>query len=69
MFVMMMIKVMVTRMMVDDDGDFLAMMWTMTFFGLFRINVTNVFRIASLQEKYLHNTALYMFPFASDASV
>ena len=66
---MMMIKVMVTKMMVDDDGDFLAMMWTMTFFGLFRINVTNVFRIASLQEKYLHNTALYMFPFASDASV
>ena len=53
----------------DDDGDFLEMMWTMTFFGLFRINVTNVFRIASLQEKYLHNTALYMFPFASDASV
>ena len=53
----------------DDDGDFLAMMWTMTFFGLFRINVTNVFRIASLQEKYLHNTALYMFRFASDTSV
>ena len=69
MFVMMMIKVMVTRIMVDDDGDFLAMMWTMTFFGLFRINVTNVFIIASLQKKYLHNTALYMFPFASDASV
>ena len=69
---MMMIKVMVRRTMVDDDGDFSAMMWTMTFFGLFRIDVTNVFRIASLQEKYLHNTAntaLYMFPFASDASV
>ena len=66
---MMMIKMMVTRMNVYDDGDFLAMMWTMTFFGLFSINVTNVFRIASLQEKYLHNTALYMFPFASDASV
>ena len=47
---MMMIKVMVTRMMVDDDGDFLAMMWTMTFFGLFRINVTNVFRITSLKK-------------------
>ena len=66
---MMMIKVMVTRMMVDDNGDFLAMMWTMTFFGFFRINVTNVFIIASLQKKCLHNTALYMFPFASDASV
>ena len=51
----------------DEDGDLLAMMWTMTFFGLCRI-VTNAFRIASL-KKYLHNTALYMFPFASDASV
>ena len=64
---MMMIKVIVTRMMVDDDGDLLTMMWTMTFFGLCRI-VTNAFRIASL-KKYLHNTALYMFPFASYASV
>ena len=45
-----MIKVMVTRMMVDDDGDFLAMMWTMTFFGLFPINVTNVFIIASWED-------------------
>ena len=51
----MMIKVMVTRMMMDDDGDFLEMMWTMTFFGLFRINVTNVFRITSLKKNiYIH---------------
>ena len=32
---MMMVKVMVTRMMVDDDGNFLAMMLTITFFGQF----------------------------------
>ena len=31
---MMMVKVMVTRMMVDDDGNFSAMMLTITFFGL-----------------------------------
>ena len=47
---MMIIKVMVTRMMVDDDGDFLAVMWTMTFFGFFRIYVTNAFIIASLRK-------------------
>ena len=64
MFVMMMIKVMVTRMMVDDDGDFLAMMWTMTFFGFFKC-----FYNRFTPKKYLHNTALYMFPFASDTSV
>ena len=46
---MMMVKVMVTRMMVDDDGNFLAMMLTITFFGLFRINVTSLFSIASLK--------------------
>ena len=47
---MMMIKVMVTRMMVDDDGYLLAMMLTMTFFGIFRIYVTNLFSIASLKK-------------------
>ena len=51
---MMMVKVMVTRMMVDDDGNFLAMMLKITFFGLFRIglfriNVTSLFSIASLK--------------------
>ena len=46
---MMMVKVMVTRMMVDDDGNFLAMMLTITFFGLCRINVTSLFSIASLK--------------------
>ena len=52
---MMMVKVMVTRMMVDDDGNFLAMMLTITFFGLCRINVTSLFSVK-------HVT------FASDAS-
>ena len=41
--------VVVTRMMVDDDGNFLAMMLKITFFGLFRINVTSLFSIASLK--------------------
>ena len=46
---MMMVKVVVTRMMVDDDGNFLAMKLTITFFGLFRIKVTSLFSIASLK--------------------
>ena len=59
---------MVTRMMLVDDGDLLAMMLTMIFFiYLFLINVTNLFSISSF-KKYLHNTVLYMFPFASDTS-
>ena len=38
----------VTRMMLVDDGDLLAMMLTMNCFGLFRINVTNFFSITTL---------------------
>ena len=54
--------------MLVDDGDLLAMMLTMIFFiYLFLINVTNLFSISSF-KKYLHNTVLYMFPFASDTS-
>ena len=49
---MMMIKVMVTRMMVDDGDDLVVMMLKMIFFGLFRINVTNLFSIASLKKIY-----------------
>ena len=43
----------------DVDDDFLIY--------LFRINVTKLFSNSTF-KKYLHNTVLYMFPFASDTS-
>ena len=41
----------VTRMMLVDDGDLLAMMLTMNCFGLSRINVTNIFFLSPLYSK------------------
>ena len=64
---MMMVKVMVTRMMVNDDANFLAMMLTITFFGLFRINVTSLFSIASLKIICTQHSVKHV-SFASDAS-
>ena len=48
----------VTRMMLVDDGDLLAMMLTMNCFGLFRINVTNFFFYHQFTQKYLYNIML-----------
>ena len=57
---MMMIKVMVTGMILVDDGDLWSMMLAMTYFGLIYV---------SDNQKYLHNIVLDLFPFASDTSV